>query len=315
MAYSDKKKLLRIGEISKQTGVSTSAINFYIREGLLPPPLKTAPNMAYYDPVYITMINSIKILKREKGLKLSKIRELLAKDEFWLFEEISQGDPTGKSVVLPDGKRQLDRRKHVMDVASKVFAEKGYYSTTISDLAQAAGIAKGTFYWHFENKRSIMFAILEDLFHEIDETFSKVIRRAGNGLEAIIGCVEPAIELLEKHGSIYLMYFMEIGSSDPILQEKFREIYKAVHRGTKRAIERGIEQGVIAEVNPDIAAYAIMGMVERGSQVGTPDEKAIPLEVKAKDIKILLRKALEGVASADPSTAKRRKRTKGEGER
>src|SRR5665647_3380787 len=85
MVNTGTQKLLRIGELSRRTGISTSAINYYVREGLLPPPLKTAPNMAYYDPGYIDMVNSIKILQREKGLSLNEIKDLLVQGQFsWL---------------------------------------------------------------------------------------------------------------------------------------------------------------------------------------------------------------------------------------
>ena len=82
MVNTGTQKLLRIGELSRRTGISTSAINYYVREGLLPPPLKTAPNMAYYDPGYIDMVNSIKILQREKGLSLNEIKDLLVQGQF-----------------------------------------------------------------------------------------------------------------------------------------------------------------------------------------------------------------------------------------
>jgi len=291
MVNTATHRLLRVSELSRLTGVSTSAINYYVREGLLPPPLKTAPNMAYFDPGYVDMVNSIKVLQREKKLSLGEIKELLEKGKVKWHEGPDVGNLVGAVGTTPGG-RALDRRKQIMGVASKVFAEKGYYATTIADLASAAGIAKGTIYWYFNNKRAIMLAILDDIVSEINESFGLVVRDTPNGLEAILRCVEPAIRLLEKHGPIYLMYFLEIGSTDRVLQEKYRDIYRAIHAGTRMALERGMKEGLIRKVNPELTAYAVMGLIERISQVAGPGGSEIPVGLKTKEAKELLRHAL-----------------------
>ncbi|MFH1150180.1 MAG: MerR family transcriptional regulator [Actinomycetota bacterium] len=291
MVNTGSQKLLRIGELSRLTGVSTSAINYYVREGLLPPPLKTAPNMAYYDPGYVDMVNSIKVFKREKGLSLTEIKELLLKGEF-SWTEGSQPEDLSSAVETTKGsKRALDRRRHIMSVAARVFAEKGYYATTISDLARAAGIAKGTIYWYFDNKRSIMVALLDDLSDEIVDTFSGIMRDAENGLEAILDCIEPALLLLERHGAIYIMYFLEIGSTDSEIQMRFRRIYKVVHAGTRIALERGISEGVVRDMDPHIGAYGVMGLVERVSEIGMSLDR-VPLEKKVAETTEMVRRAI-----------------------
>jgi DNA-binding transcriptional MerR regulator len=68
------ESLLKVSQVSKATGVSTSAINYYVRIGLLPSPMKTHKNMAYYDSSFIQMINYIKRLQYQKHLPLEKIK-------------------------------------------------------------------------------------------------------------------------------------------------------------------------------------------------------------------------------------------------
>ena len=292
MAETGTKKLLRVGELSRRTGVSTSAINYYVREGLLPPPAKSAPNMAYYDPGYVDIIKSIRVLQREKGMSLSQIKDIVSKGELGWPEGLPPEDFTGVEGTAAGSKLALDRRKHIMEVATEVFAEKGYYATTIADLASTAGVAKGTIYWYFDNKRSIFISILDNIMRETNEAFIEVIRGASNGLEAILNSVEPALKILQKHGSIYLMYFLEIGSTNLMIQEKYREIYRLVHAGLKVALTRGMEQGVVRKLNPEVATYAVMGLIERVSQVAGPTEDRVPLEEKVAEAKEFLRRAL-----------------------
>ena len=59
-----------------------------------------------------------------------------------------------------------ERKKEILDVAEELFTTKGYAETTINDILQKIGIAKGTFYYYFKSKEDVMDAIV-DRFIEI----------------------------------------------------------------------------------------------------------------------------------------------------
>src|SRR5260370_17036998 len=54
-------------------------------------------------------------------------------------------------------------RKAILDACLKLFARHGFSTTSIDDIASAAGITKGAVYWHFENKAELFHAILEEI--------------------------------------------------------------------------------------------------------------------------------------------------------
>jgi DNA-binding transcriptional MerR regulator len=70
-------ELLRVGELSEASGVPVPTIKHYLREGLLPEPVKTSRNMAYYPPEFVDRIRLIKRLQEERYLPLKAIRTLL----------------------------------------------------------------------------------------------------------------------------------------------------------------------------------------------------------------------------------------------
>ena len=73
---------LRMKELAEATGLPKSAILHYVAQGLLPEPVRTGPNMAYYDPVCIERIQFIKTMQSRYAFPLGKIKTLLArKDE------------------------------------------------------------------------------------------------------------------------------------------------------------------------------------------------------------------------------------------
>ncbi|MFZ5569952.1 MAG: MerR family transcriptional regulator [Thermodesulfobacteriota bacterium] len=77
-----KQKLLKMKELAEITGVSGGTIRYYIHQGVLPHPVKTHKNMAYYDESYIERIRVIKELQKTRFLPLDIIKTLLADMDF-----------------------------------------------------------------------------------------------------------------------------------------------------------------------------------------------------------------------------------------
>jgi len=69
--------LLRMRELAEASGVPAPTIKHYLREGLLPEPVKTSRNMAYYPPEFVDRIKLIKRLQEERFLPLKAIKDVL----------------------------------------------------------------------------------------------------------------------------------------------------------------------------------------------------------------------------------------------
>jgi DNA-binding transcriptional MerR regulator len=97
-----EQKLLKIGELAEASGVPSATIRHYVREGLLPEPVKTSRNMAYYPPEYVDRIRTIKQLQEERFMPLKVIRQLLSSDD---------GDPVPEAEV----RRRFEMPQEVLD--------------------------------------------------------------------------------------------------------------------------------------------------------------------------------------------------------
>ena len=69
--------LLKMSELAEASGVSAGTIKHYLREGLLPDPVKTSRNMAYYPPEFVERIGLIKRLQEDRFMPLKAIRKVL----------------------------------------------------------------------------------------------------------------------------------------------------------------------------------------------------------------------------------------------
>jgi DNA-binding transcriptional MerR regulator len=72
--------LLRMGELAQASGVPAPTIKHYLREGLLPEPVKTSRNMAYYPAEFVDRIRLIKQLQEERFMPLRAIKSVLDED-------------------------------------------------------------------------------------------------------------------------------------------------------------------------------------------------------------------------------------------
>ncbi|MFY9265069.1 MAG: MerR family transcriptional regulator [Solirubrobacterales bacterium] len=77
MPAAGEQKLLRMGELAELAGVSAATIKHYLREGLLPDPVKTSRNMAWYSLDYVERIKLIKRLQEERYMPLKVIKRIL----------------------------------------------------------------------------------------------------------------------------------------------------------------------------------------------------------------------------------------------
>jgi DNA-binding transcriptional MerR regulator len=74
----EQQDLLRMRELAEAAGVSAGTIKHYLREGLLPEPIRTSRNMAYYPREFVEQVKLIKQLQEERFLPLKVIKEILA---------------------------------------------------------------------------------------------------------------------------------------------------------------------------------------------------------------------------------------------
>src|SRR3954447_1173409 len=108
--------------------------------------------------------------------------------------------------TLPvDDERRLtaqgaERKQQLLDCAARLFAERGYADTRVIDIVHAAGVAKGLFYWYFENK--------EQLFRDLAEEIRMRLRRSQ--AEAIDLDADPLTRI--RQGAEASVRFMAINA-------------------------------------------------------------------------------------------------------
>ena len=158
--------------------------------------------------------------------------------------------------LTPQG---VERKQQLLDAAAQLFAERGYAETRIIDIVNAAGVAKGLFYWYFENK--------EALFAELAENIRLRLRRSQ------AAAIDPDAELLlqiRQAGEASVAFMAENAHFFSLLEVENigAQFVDILRQGTEQhladvttLIEAGQRQGTIRDEDPRLLAVAVVGAV------------------------------------------------------
>jgi DNA-binding transcriptional MerR regulator len=125
--------LLRIGELSRRSGVPIATLKHYLREGLIAPTKKSGRTMSWYDPALATRVQAIKELQQRQFLPLDVIREALDRDAA-APDEVAAADAIAKVLERHTGSPRAVSRAEVL--------ERGMASARELDILAAMGLAR-----------------------------------------------------------------------------------------------------------------------------------------------------------------------------
>ncbi len=164
---------------------------------------------------------------------------------------------------------RIDRRKQLLLVARKLFAKEGYHGASIDDVIQMAGVARGTFYNYFDNKRALFQAVLEELFELVWQSVPPI--RVGHKEDVraqIAGNIMALCALLENEPDVPRILLAGSGGLDPEADRALARFYESCRTRLAKALEHGQGLRIVGAGDPTALAICIMGVLkEYWSQV------------------------------------------------
>jgi AcrR family transcriptional regulator len=100
--------------------------------------------------------------------------------------------------VVPSSNVRGDKRPRLVDAACAVFAEKGYASTRVADIAERAGVGKGTVYEYFSSKEELLFAVFELINAEISLRMDAALAAGGSTEEQLHNLLRLGAEVITE---------------------------------------------------------------------------------------------------------------------
>lgn len=155
---------------------------------------------------------------------------------------------------------QGERRKsQLLDCAAELFAEHGYSETRVMDIVQAAGVAKGLFYWYFENKAALFTELVVDNREQLRQAQYEAIDRGATPLQQIRQGAEASLLFMAERAPFFALLEVEN------INREFADVLRVgtgIHTSdTRRLIQAGIERGAIRDDDPELLALGVVGAV------------------------------------------------------
>lgn len=148
--------------------------------------------------------------------------------------------------------------KLILDVATHLFAEKGYDKTSLQDIINETNLSKGAIYHHFASKEDILEAIFNRIGEENTAALAKVRDdKTVNGLEKLRNIIRAAV--VNSNQSLMLTITPSLLDNPRFLALQISQIYQIVApKFIQPILQQGIEDGSIKIEHPKEVAEAIM---------------------------------------------------------
>lgn len=140
-------------------------------------------------------------------------------------------------------KSKEDRRNEILDIANKLFNEKGYDNTSVQDIINEVGIAKGTLYYYFKSKEEIMNGIIENISDKLLKASRKIAEDKNLSVyEKLVKSI-AALNLEEDEGK-EIMEHIHKPQNALMHQKQLEVMIKGVTPILTMIVNEGIEQGI-----------------------------------------------------------------------
>ena len=196
----------------------------------------------------------------------------------------------------PVGQRKKIKKESITKGAAQVFAEKGFNSATVSEIAKKAGVGKGTVYEYFQSKTELFFEVFE--WHM--KTFTEAAALSLSALnipvsKKLSGTCDSIMRYWVARMELYTLTLeFWAASATSGAKDTFKEMFKNSYREFRGLMEGLIKEGVKrGEFRPDLdigsIAASLVGTLDALLLQGLFDEEFDPVTASAGYVEVLLR--------------------------
>jgi AcrR family transcriptional regulator len=159
---------------------------------------------------------------------------------------------------------KTERREQILRAARDVFSRRGYQQATIDDIVAQAGVARGTFYLYFDDKRSIFAELTERLAAQITTAIERIVtddpaRPVANQVRDNIRAILRTC--LTERAMTKVLLTDALGV-DPDFDRRLSAFYDTVVQLLTESLKDGQTLGIVGEGEPRVLAYLTIGALK-----------------------------------------------------
>ncbi|MCZ7413791.1 MULTISPECIES: TetR/AcrR family transcriptional regulator [unclassified Streptomyces] len=205
------------------------------------------------------------------------------------------GSPAGASA------RRAATRQKLYEAAVHLIAEQGFSATTVDEIAEAAGVAKGTVYYNFASKNELFEELLrhgvELLAQRLREAAAGARERSGTRVDALDAMVRAGLVFIDRYPALTQLFVAELWRRNRTWQSTLMVVRAEAVAVVEEQLRLGVEEGELSdEIDVPLTAAALFGMV----LVAALDWKAFQPDRSLDEVHASLSLLLQGRVAGRP---------------
>jgi AcrR family transcriptional regulator len=165
---------------------------------------------------------------------------------------------TNVTAIVEDAALVERRRSQIVAAATKLFADQGFYKTTIKDVAKEAGVSSGLVYLYVREKEDVLLLVLLQVVNSYAEEIPKAIEGLVDPLARLLRAIEAYCEVVDRHRAATVLAYRSTKSLSRSRRLLIQQRELETNAIIADAIAACMKVGVIREVNIDVLTYQIV---------------------------------------------------------
>lgn len=158
----------------------------------------------------------------------------------------------------PSTSRGQRTRKRLLDAAEDIFGKKGFENTSVYEITQKAGVAQGTFYIYFPDKKSIFTELVKELNHLVREELAVATEGITSRIDVEKAGFKAFFNFIVKRPNLYRI----IRQAEFVDEDIFKWHYDRFSKGYMRHLSSAARNGQVKDIDRETLAYCFMGISE-----------------------------------------------------
>ncbi|CAL9560433.1 HTH-type transcriptional regulator BetI [Streptomyces sp. enrichment culture] len=211
---------------------------------------------------------------------------------------VTIGAMESSSAASGGSARREATRQRLYEAAVTLIAEQGFSATTVDEIAERAGVAKGTVYYNFASKSVLFEELLRHgvglLTASLREAADRSAGAGGSAVDALDAMVRAGLVFIDRYPAFTQLYVAELWRTNRAWQSTLMVVRQQAVAVVEGVLREGVERGELSEeIDVPLTAAALVGMV----LVAALDWKSFQAERSLDDVHAALSRLLQGRVS------------------
>lgn len=157
--------------------------------------------------------------------------------------------------------RSTNTKARLFEAALQLISERGFTGTTVDEIVERAGVAKGTVYYHFKSKTELVEALIASELEPLAERFAVAARSSEDPLARLMAIVRAELEWIRDNRAFAKLLVTELWREDRVWRETLVMLRRRILAHVVDAVAIGRDSGAFpADIDPEFVASALFGM-------------------------------------------------------